>query len=240
LLSAGGAAACVTFERIDPLSTIAADLTEGSGAEPTWHLCLADLLMVTDLLDTPSVFVAYATARQELASDQTFHAGMESDLLNSFLSDGFRSLQKARSSLANSPTDHLVHAYNSGAVNAYFAAVTAGLPASKPTLELPQLILAALSDLFDRRHRAWRRLSVALTSQPSTQWTAVRKAVCKARRTARRVGVGQRIVGLAGGVQLIYTACRNHISDQSPVESALELRIIEDLSTGTITVAATD
>jgi hypothetical protein len=116
----------VSLERIDPLSMVATrvGLSDAAG-DATWVVCLADLLLIAEILDTNHTFFAYAKLRAELAANPSVAVISEADLLGAFLHDRLRHLRR----IADKPrhlrvrlTDHARE------LNRYFTAVTLGLP----------------------------------------------------------------------------------------------------------------
>jgi hypothetical protein len=145
----------VSFERIDPLVLVAARLAEEQrSAPPTWVVCLADLLMVAEILPEPHEFYAYAALRAELASNPVVALVSEADVLGAFLHDRlefFRGLLK-KSGVKSVMLDH-----HSGPLNAYFSSTAAGLPAQRPVLQVPEHVVETLRGLYSQKASDWPR-----------------------------------------------------------------------------------
>jgi len=142
---AGTTRVAVSFERIDPFVLAATRLAaEHQSAPPTWVVCLADLLMVADILREPYEFYAYAALRAELAADPVVALLSEADVLGAFLNDRLESYRRL---VGRGPTSVVMLDHHSQELNAYYSAVTAGLSVERPALRLPAGIADSLRGL---------------------------------------------------------------------------------------------
>lgn len=144
----------VTLERIDPLALIAAraDLSPKAG-EATWVVCLADLLMIAEILDDPHSFAAYADLRAGLASNTSVAVISEVDLLGAFLHDRLKSLRK---SAASGPNVLAGLNHYAGDLNAYFTMMTLGLSLpKKPGVTLGERARRAVVDAWESGDASW-------------------------------------------------------------------------------------
>ncbi len=144
----------VTLERIDPLALVAAraDLSAKAG-EATWVVCLADLLMIADILDDPHSFAAYMQLRCELAANPAVAVISESDVLGAFLHDRLKLLRKSAGSGPNVLAGLSHHA---GDLNEYFTMMTVGLPLPvKPCVRVPERQMAQMTALWAGNDPRW-------------------------------------------------------------------------------------
>lgn len=163
---AGTTRIAVSFERIDPLVLVAARRAdEKESAPPTWVVCLADLLMITDILREPYEFYAYAALRAELAANPAVALLSEADVLGAFLNDRLESYRNLveEGAMTAAMLDH-----HSEELNAYYSATTAGLSADRPAVRLPAGLADTLRDLYTDS-REWASRVRELLTPPSAQ-----------------------------------------------------------------------
>lgn len=106
----------VSFERVDPFVANAAALGMAEAGAP-WMICLADLMMVADLLPEPERFLDYARGRIWLSGHARFTAFTEADILGAYLVDGLR---EVRSALEQHPDREIVLGFHAGEINALY------------------------------------------------------------------------------------------------------------------------
>ena len=154
----------VTFERMDPLALSALDLNAESG-RAIWVTCLADLLMVVELLDHPAMLLDYATIRSR-TSAAGIDIYMESDALGAYFVDRLASV------LSHNVEDgeRMVMGYSSGAVNDYFTKMEIGTAVEKPVLAVPPVLLDALRMSYDPCSAAWHRAAGAILNASPRVW----------------------------------------------------------------------
>lgn len=135
----------VSFERIDPFVLAATRLVAEQQSGPsTWIVCLADLLMVADILREPYEFYAYAALRAALATDPVVALLSEADVLGAFLNDRLASYRRL---LERGAMDVAMLDHHSEELNAYYSAATVGLPVERPTLRVPARLADTLRAL---------------------------------------------------------------------------------------------
>lgn len=170
----------VTFERVDPLSHgTAALLDETKFAGGVWVVCLADFLMVCDLLTRPSEFLAYLWLRTSLASNKRMRSVMEADLLGGFLYDH---LLEFRSQLASSE-GILMLGYSAREVNDYFTFNEMGIPTQRPRTGIPVEVLERLDELIRSSNPSWPILLQRTFDQHPVSWRRLNRILTRVRRT---------------------------------------------------------
>jgi hypothetical protein len=155
----------VTFERMDPVAAT------GGGVEVspnTWVVCLADLLMVADLLDSPPEFFHYAKARGALR-DRGVTVYMESDALGTYIDDRFRGL------LARDDGGEALLGYSSGAINDYYTMTPFGIDVPRPRTEVPVEILSSLERVQLTAPDTWSALAIGVMAQHPRSWRKWKK-----------------------------------------------------------------
>jgi hypothetical protein len=130
----------VTFERMDPLVMHGPELV-GQRGRPVWIVCLADLLMIRDILTDPAAFHHYARVRASMAAGGPLVL-MESDALGSYLIDR---IAPQRRKAEQDPEVSVLLGYASGAINAYFTALELGRPIGRPSTGVPAPVAATLA-----------------------------------------------------------------------------------------------
>lgn len=146
-----GAGLAVSFERIDPFVLTAARLGDET-APPTWIVCLADLLLVAEVLDQPHEFFAYAYLRSKLGEDPRFNVISEVDVLGAFLADRARGI---REMVGADGLTHAVVGHHATDLNNYFTSQAMGLPAERPRLAVDAGIEAELMRTYASGEPGW-------------------------------------------------------------------------------------
>jgi len=83
----------VTLERVDPFSAFLGASEEASGDEQSWILNLADLILLADVLESPSDFMAYVEVRRRMLNSRT-RILVEADALGSWCEDRLTRLDR--------------------------------------------------------------------------------------------------------------------------------------------------
>jgi hypothetical protein len=152
----------VSLERIDALAFASSRIegaTDGQGA--TWVVCLADLLMVVDILDNPHAFFAYAQVRAALAADPIVAVISEADLLGAFLHDRLKLLRRSVARRDGPTVASLGH--HSHQLNEYFTPLAAGAPTPRrPSLKLKAAVHKELRHLFATSDPSWADTALRL------------------------------------------------------------------------------
>lgn len=160
----------VSFERVDPLHHLAGRFLEtDTPSVPFWCVCIADLLMVADLLDEPTSFVAYAWARSQILNEKKLHAITEADLLAGFLERRLRDVL----SIDRGENVNVFIGFQAHGINEYFIKTAAGLEVDKPTTGIPKPVVEALQILVERKDHAWPKLVKRAYAQDPKQWEAL-------------------------------------------------------------------
>jgi len=143
----------VSFERIDPFVLAAARVAqEQRSAPPTWVVCLADLLLVGDILAEPHEFFAYAALRAELAANPVVALLSEADALGAFLHDR---LQAYKGLLKRGRATTVMLDHHAGRLNEYYSSLDVGLSVAKPSLRIPAEKVEQLGRLYATRSKKW-------------------------------------------------------------------------------------
>lgn len=156
----------VMFERMDPLALHGPELVGQDGRE-VWIVCLADLLMVRDILRGPAEVHHYARVRAAMAAcgPSVF---MESDALGAYLVDR---IGPPRAAAERDPEAAVFIGYESELINEYFTLMELGRPIDPPTSGVPEPVSSALAAVvptaacwsqavdavMDADARTWRR-----------------------------------------------------------------------------------
>lgn len=162
----------VTFERMDPIA-----VTSGGAETPAriWQVCLADLLMVGELLPAPAEFFDYAAVRASLGASGVM-VYVEADALAVYLNDRFREL------IAASAAGNALLGYAAGPINDYYTLTPFGVDVPRPQSQVPTEVLVALDRVMTSAPESWVRLAAAVMRQEPRVW---RKWAKRARRKKR-------------------------------------------------------
>jgi hypothetical protein len=169
----------VTFERIDPLSHVAQGLLKKSGEKDVWSICIADLMMVTEIICRPSEFFFYCWLRAEIGSSKTLKTTMEADILAGFLQ--YRLSEFIQSGQQSGGRVFLD--YCADTVNDYFTNIELGLHPSPPNSGIPTAVLDELDRLIEMQHPQWPDLTERAMRQQPSEWRKFGNIVKKVRRT---------------------------------------------------------
>ena len=158
----------VTFERMDPLATMGPDLVDQAGRE-VWIVCLADLLMVTEILADAAAFHHYARTRAAMSVRGPV-VYMESDALGGYLDDR---LDGPIAMAAKNPATTLILGYTSGSINHFYTAREAGHSTDPPLTGVPHDVAMSLGQTAATTTGAWPRIVddvMAATPDKWRQW----------------------------------------------------------------------
>jgi len=159
----------VTFERMDPLGRQGPGIVDLVGYR-VWIVCIADLLMVVDLLPDPGAFHHYARFRAEMAASGPI-VHMESDALGAYLKD--RAV-RVRTRAAAEPDVTTMLGYSSSAINRYFTDLELGIDISKPGTGVPGPIAEILAATAPSDAGLWvDAVDEVMTATP-TAWRQLR------------------------------------------------------------------
>ncbi|MEM9202874.1 MAG: hypothetical protein AAGC53_14510 [Actinomycetota bacterium] len=179
----------VTFERMDPLALEAAGIV--GEPQQTWTVCIADLLMLTDVLADPASFHHYARRRR-----QTLQLGItiytEADALGGYLLDRLA----AQVDLAQrNPDTSLVLGYTSWALNDYYNRVEFGLDGPPLSTGVPDAVSAVLADAIEHESGgAWIHAVDAVMDAPIDIWKRWRRFARRHRSTTTKTfALGDRV-----------------------------------------------
>lgn len=169
-----------TFERIDPLSHFAFELLGDSGTQKRlWAVCLADLMMVAEILRRPCEFWFYSCIRAELSSTASLITTMEADILAGFLRDRLSEFISQGRQLGG----RLFLDYCADSVNKFFTNRELGIKAEVPSVGIPALVLDELDRLMKSQASHWPELVERAMRQPREEWHRLNNVIKKVRRT---------------------------------------------------------
>ncbi len=169
-----------TFERIDPLSHVASELPKAGGRDQRiWAICLADLLMVTEILRRPCEFWFYSCLRTEIGSNRKLTTTMEADILAGFLRDRLSEFIKQSQQVDG----RILLDYCADSINQYFTGSELGTNVEVPTLGIPSSVLDELDRLIKTQNRQWPELVDRAMRQPRKEWRRLSSVTKKVRRT---------------------------------------------------------
>lgn len=135
----GGTAIVVTFERMDPLAFSGLEALD-SVRQPTWVVSLTDMLMVADILTTPSEFSHYAKTRGGMVGSKAM-AASEADILGAYLADRLRVINRPSSN----EFDRVIIGYSADELNEFYTSRELGLASKQPGTGVPEDITGALA-----------------------------------------------------------------------------------------------
>jgi len=162
----------VTFERMDPLGRQGPGIVDLAGYR-VWIICIADLLMVVDLLPDPGAFHHYARVRAEVAtSGPVVH--MESDVLGAYMKDR---IAQVSARAAAEPDVTVMLGYSSSEINRYYTDLELGLDADKPATRVPEPIVATLSATTTSHTGVWVDAVDAVMAATPRTWRKWRSFV---------------------------------------------------------------
>lgn len=184
----------VTFDRIDPFSTHLGTPSNNERSQRSWIVALADLIMIAEVLPTPSEFFAYAALRSGMVKDGQTMVFVEADALGAWLSDRLSKTTRISGvGLRDDAPIRMVSATSSW-MNDYFsleamrrlgvdeeelaawASDAANRQAERrPTPGVPEEVLSALSDLFADGDRLWAQRSREALSVLPSEWRVTKR-----------------------------------------------------------------
>jgi hypothetical protein len=184
----------VTFDRIDPFNTHLGRPTNDDLAQRSWIVCLADLLMIAEILPTPAEFFAYAQKRIEMVRDDSYFSLVEADVLGAWCDNRLTAFEPIAD---GGPT---VINVTSDSMNAYFtpeAVEKCGTDSiddlafgnsPKPTPGVPAEILAALDQLLAAQSERWSLRCKQAFEVPPTEWRLLGRRLLIARNPEKFKG----------------------------------------------------
>lgn len=165
----------VTLDRIDPFNTHLGSPADENLDDRSWIIALADLLLIVEILPTPSEFFAYAMKRVEMVRTDAYRVIVEADALGAWCEDRFASFDPV------APNAFTLIDKTSDSINDYFAFAVVSdfsdfpemqeghLP-PRPTSGVPTVVLDALARLFSANSPRWPTLCrLAFDVEPS-EW----------------------------------------------------------------------
>lgn len=177
----------VTYEQVDPLAAYRSESGAPASRERAWVVSLADLLVIADLLESPSSFWYYAVSRWQQCNETSLVVHAEGDMLGIFLeNNAFFSdlIKEGRSDIgvAVGPSAHEINDY-------YTTPPEVEAEVRKPHVLVPPQVIDMLDDAFHADDPRWKDLVTAVFAEPEKTWTRLRNVLRKVERngTPRRV-----------------------------------------------------
>ncbi len=163
----------ITMERMDPLALAAGELVSNGQAKGVWITSLSDFLMVRDILDDAASFMHYASVRGEASSLHSLRFYMESDVLETYLSD--RLVTVLHDAANGEEGGRLILGYNSGKVNSFFILSGIDVEVEKPSTCVPISIVEALRECSPGYSEVWVAIALSVMSTPINEWRTWRR-----------------------------------------------------------------
>jgi hypothetical protein len=165
----------VMLERVDPFTGEAAHGRKTTDEDDrfVWIVCLADLLMVTDVLTSPTELHAYIRTRCEQTAAGSPRIITESDALGAWL--------RSREGAWPAPDDAIFFLEASGeAINDYFTQLEmhnrypehVGQPTA-PSTQIPLAVLASLGRLLEAGAPDWASAAEAVCAVKPERWRII-------------------------------------------------------------------
>lgn len=186
----------VTLERIDPFSAYLSTSRSEDDQDRSWILCLADLVLLATVLESPSDFIAYVQRRREMlnAGARVF---VEADALGAWCEDRLTTLERQPDPFTGGVVD--VVSRTSAWMNDYFtveALTDFGAPegaveryaqasdgSTKPNTQVPEPCRAALDRRMAEGTDDWLDCCIATLTIPPKAWRPLTRLIDAAARS---------------------------------------------------------
>jgi hypothetical protein len=170
----------VTLERIDPFSAFLSPSRRVGDSEKSWILSLYDLVLLADVLESPSDFMAYVHKRRQLLNEGA-RVWVEADALGAWCEDRLTSMTKMPDPIAGKTVS--IVSQTSAWMNDYYTVEALDFAGAlddedddysrgprgktKPNTQIPIPCLAALDDMAGDGDPDWLPVTLrALTVTP--------------------------------------------------------------------------
>lgn len=242
----------VTFDRIDPFGVHYGTPSGGDLGRRSWHIALADLVAITDVLADPAEFIAYAITRVRQVQAGNVRVFVEADALGAWCVDRLNRLAVIPGSYSRRGVDEFMVSKTSSWMNDYFGLVsmqTSGatddelerLAAAshkreaerRPSPCVPAIVLDALRRLLEHNDASWlERAAQTFAIRPS-EWrhlAGVMRSVCADERELSRQGRKRRRRATSGYVFGASLPIRVRRISDPPPSDARHLDLVVDPS----------
>ncbi|KRC46427.1 MULTISPECIES: nuclease-related domain-containing protein [unclassified Nocardioides] len=179
----------VTLDRVDPFGAYLGFADAESGVERSWIISLADLIMLAELLPSPSDFVAYVAKRRQMLRDEVL-VYVEADALGAWFEDRLSSIA-AVSDPHNDRVTRLLRE-TSEWMNDYYAIEALRrsdapqdevddylrdhpMGGQKPATRLPSAVIRSLDGLLQQEDPTWLAATCAALEVRPSAWKPVRR-----------------------------------------------------------------
>jgi hypothetical protein len=197
----------VTLERVDPFSAFLGTSDAASGEEQSWILNLSDLILMVDVLQSPSDFIAYVAARRQMLNART-RTWVEADALGGWCENRLTELDQVPDpstgrwvDVVSRTSEWMNDYYTVEALAEYeidaedvedYASTSRG--SVKPNTQVPPACIAAVDAELRTDNPVWVALSSAMLAvqpkawrAPSRTWAAAAEQQTVTRNIARKI-----------------------------------------------------
>jgi len=197
----------ITLDRVDPLAAYLGTPKEGDLSQRSWALALSDLVMIAEVLPTPSDFVAYALKRRRMLREENTRVFVEADALGGWCVD-----RLTDTTVLSDPASALetrMVSNTSALMNDYFTSVTLVAqgaeeddvegwaqrrrqPITRPSTGLPPAALEALETARVLGDPQWATLCDACLGVAPKAWRPLTRALAAAGKDHQAMGREQK------------------------------------------------
>jgi hypothetical protein len=162
----------VSLENIDPLLIYAQEnnLKAFNPENDLWPICIASLMVVSDILNNSHEFLAYMIARSRIFSIGQPTVFMETDILNLWCTQRLDDIRVNPNVIWNL-------GFQSDNLNEYFTKTALGIESLKPTGNVPNVILKSLDFLFLQKSDQWFDSFPKILSVNKETWDRNRRGI---------------------------------------------------------------
>ncbi len=186
----------VTLDRMDPFSAYLSFAADDADGQRSWIVSLADLLLLAEVLPTPSDFVAYLMKRRAMLKEEVM-VFVEADALGAWCEDRLSSIRNITD--AQGTVLARMVSNTSDWMNDYFTAQAVAeldgeeqihdhLPhhpraTEKPNTGIPESVWLALDAMLERNDPNWLHASTAAVAVTPKSWNVVTRLLAAAAGT---------------------------------------------------------
>ncbi len=173
----------VTLERIDPFGAFLSPSRRAGDSEKSWILSLCDLVLLADVLASPSDFIAYVHKRRQMLN-QGARVWVEADALGAWCENRLTNMTRMPDPIAGKTVS--IVSQTSAWMNDYYTVEALDFAGAlddedddysrgprgntKPNTQLPAACLAALDDMADQGDPDWIPVTIAALTVTPRGW----------------------------------------------------------------------
>lgn len=181
----------VTLDRVDPFGAFLSP-SRPDEDEKSWIVSLTDLLLLTDILDTPSSFYAYVAKRRQLLNNGA-RVWVEADALGAWCENRLTKMTRIPDPLTRTHVE--VVSRTSEWMNDYYTTQTINFANgdneppptyrsrskghTKPHTQVPAACLNALDDMLTNDDSTWQAVTTAALSVTPKGWKPLERLLDK-------------------------------------------------------------